>query len=89
MQALGHAGSACYWYVRRLVSMAIQERDELLHLVQELPDDEVRELLALVRRRGTAKTRSRRPGWVGLLHEGPDFAKRAKATLRTELGGGQ
>jgi len=27
--------------------MAIQERDELLHLVQELPDDEVRELLAL------------------------------------------
>jgi hypothetical protein len=69
--------------------MAIQERDELLHLVQELPDDEVREVLALVRRRGSVKSPSQRPGWVGLLHEGPDFAKRAKATLRAELGGGQ
>jgi hypothetical protein len=62
--------------------MATQERDELLHLVQELPDDEVHELLTLVRRHGTAKTRTGRPGWVGLLREGPDFAKRAKDTLR-------
>jgi hypothetical protein len=69
--------------------MATQERDELLHLVQELPDDEVRELLALVRRRSEAKAPNPRPGWIGLLHEGPDFAKRAKATLRSELGGGQ
>ena len=74
--------------IRRLVSMATQERDELLHLVQE-PEDEVHELLALVRRRDTAKTRSGRPGWVGLLHEGPNLAKRAKETLRAELGGGQ
>jgi hypothetical protein len=42
--------------------MATQERDELLHLVQELPQDEVRELLALVRRRGAAKAPSPRPG---------------------------
>jgi hypothetical protein len=69
--------------------MATQERDELLHLVQELPEDEVHELLALVRRRDTAKARSSRPGWVGLLKEGPNFAKRAKETLRAELGGGQ
>jgi len=64
--------------------MTTQERNELLHLVQELPDDEVRDLLTLVRHRATAKTRSDRPAWIGLLHEGPDFAKRAKATLRTE-----
>ena len=69
--------------------MATQERDELLHLVQELSDDEVRELLALVRRRSETKVPVPRPGWIGLLHEGPDFAKRARATLRSEHGGGQ
>ena len=69
--------------------MATQEREELLHLVQELSDDEVRELLALARHRGSVRARGGRPGWVGILHEGPDFAKRAKVTLRAELGSAQ
>jgi hypothetical protein len=68
--------------------MATQEREELLGLVRELPEDQVHELLVLARRRSTATARSGRPGWIGILHEGPDFAKRAKDILRTELGGG-
>jgi hypothetical protein len=55
-------------------------RPWLLHLVQELPDDEVHELLALARRRGALRTQGRLPGWVGILNEGPDFAERAKQT---------
>jgi hypothetical protein len=61
--------------------MAAQEREELLDLVRQLPEEDVHELLVLARRRGTAKvSSSRRPGWVGILHEGPDFAKRAKTS---------
>lgn len=62
------------------------EREELRLLVDELGDDEVHELLAAVRQR-TAKRASQRPAWVGALHEGPTFAKRAKETIRAELSG--
>jgi hypothetical protein len=65
-----------------------QDRDTLRHLVDELSEDEVWDVLALVRQRGL-DTRRKRPAWVGLLHEGPDFAKQAKDTLRTELGRGR
>jgi hypothetical protein len=67
--------------------MAIQERDELLHLVRELPDEDIHELLVLARLRGNVTGRSGRLSWVGILHEGPDFAKRAKETLRAESYG--
>jgi hypothetical protein len=66
--------------------VASSEREALLHLVEELSEDEVRDVLALVRQRGSSN-RPKRPAWVGMLHEGPDFAKQAKETLRTELGG--
>ena len=62
------------------------ERDTLRHLVEEMSEDAVRDLLALVRQR-TGEPTPRRPSWVGILHEGPDFAKKAKDTLREELGG--
>jgi len=58
----------------------------LRHLVDELSEDEVRDVLALVRQRPIRPTTSR-PAWIGMLHEGPDFASKAKETLRTELGG--
>jgi hypothetical protein len=61
------------------------ERDTLQHLVEDMSEDEVRALLALVRQR-TAEPAPRRPSWIGMLHEGPDFAKNAKDTLRAELG---
>lgn len=62
------------------------ERDTLRHLIEDMSEDEVRDVLALVRQRTTEPTQ-RRPLWVGILHEGPNFAKNAKETLRTELGG--
>lgn len=62
------------------------ERETLRHLVDELSDDEVHRLLAVVRQRG-AQPVSRRPSWVGSLAEGPDFAKNAKETIRAELSG--
>ena len=61
------------------------ERDTLRHIVEDMSEDEVRDLLALVRQR-TAEPTLRRPSWIGMLHEGPDFAKNAKDSLRAELG---
>ena len=62
------------------------ERETLRLLVEELSDDEARELLALVRQRSTGRM-PKRPAWVGALHEGPHFAKHAKETIRAELSG--
>jgi hypothetical protein len=62
------------------------ERETLRHLVEELSDDEVRRLLAVVRQR-SAEPVPRRPSWIGALAEGPDFAKNAKETIRAELSG--
>jgi hypothetical protein len=64
------------------------ERERLRHLVEELSDDEVRELLAVVRQRSAGRA-PKRPAWVGALHEGPNFAKRAKDTIRAEWSGGR
>jgi hypothetical protein len=61
------------------------DRDVLRHLVDELSEDEVRDVLMLVQQR-TRRPATGRPAWIGTLHEGPDFAAKAKQTLRTELG---
>lgn len=60
------------------------EREALRRLVDELGDDEVRRLLAVVRQRG-AEPLPRRPSWVGALAEGPESAKNAKETIQAEL----
>ncbi|MBB6377783.1 hypothetical protein BKA01_005043 [Pseudonocardia eucalypti] len=65
------------------------DRERLRHIVDALSDDEARELLAVVRQRSGEQAPKRRPSWVGALHEGPDFAKQAKETIRAELSGGQ
>jgi hypothetical protein len=65
------------------------ERDELRRLVDELPDDAVRNVLQ-VARAATAPAdkprRRERPAWIGAGHLGPDFASRAKDVLRDEMG---
>jgi len=64
------------------------DRETLRSLVEELSDDDVRELLAVVRQRSGDADESGL-AWIGALHEGPDFAKRAKETIRAEWAAGQ
>jgi hypothetical protein len=68
--------------------MATQERDELLRLVQELPEEAVHDLLILARDRSGSNTRPSGDAmsWIGCLHEGPDFAANYKEILRAEWG---
>lgn len=67
--------------------MATQERDELHRLIDNLPDDTVHDLLVMARDR--QEESPRRFPWAGILHEAPDFALRAKETMRAERGGGE
>jgi hypothetical protein len=62
-------------------------RDELHHLVDELPDGQVEQVLALVRDHveDSYPEKRRRLSFAGLLHAEPDFAARSKEILRTEF----
>jgi hypothetical protein len=63
-------------------------RDELHHLVDELPEGKVERVLALVRDHvddGRPQRRCRL-SFTGLLHAEPDLAVRSKEILRAEFG---
>lgn len=62
-------------------------RDELHHLVDELPDAQVEQVLALVRDHvdDSRPEKRRRLSFTGLLHAEPDFAARSKEILRAEF----
>lgn len=67
----------------------IQEREELRRLVDELPDDAVRNVLQVARAVSSpdeTPRQRRRPAWIGAGHHGPDYAANAKDTLRDEMG---
>ena len=63
-------------------------RDELHHLVDDLPDDQVPAALALVRGLGPAETDAEwPPAWFGAIRsDRDDTARRAKDILRAEYG---
>ena len=67
--------------------MATQERDELLEIVRRLTEEDLHDLLVFARSLEPRQHPAAPMPWVGILHEAPDFALRAKDTLRTELGG--
>lgn len=70
--------------------MAQPARDEFHHLVDELPDEDVAPLLALVRAtmagKGAEPPRRRRLSFAGLIEAEPDLAARSEEILRDELG---
>lgn len=61
-------------------------RDELHHLVDQLPDAQVEPVLALVRDHVGDNQRRRRLSFAGLLHAEPDLAARSEEILRAEFG---
>lgn len=68
-----------------------QEREELRRLVDDLTDEQVRDVLAAARQVGAGSSRS--PGadtglaWIGVIKDGPeDLAERSKSILRNEMG---
>lgn len=66
-------------------------REEFHHLVDELPEEEVGPLLALVRgnmaQADSGEPDWPLPDWVGMLHSGQgDLAERSAEILRAELG---
>jgi hypothetical protein len=64
-------------------------RDELHHLVDELPEAEVEPVLELVRDRVTSQPeRRRRLSFSGLLHAEPDLAARSEEILRAKFANG-
>jgi hypothetical protein len=61
-------------------------RDELHHLVDELPEAEVAPVLDLVRDHvGGRAERQRRLSFAGLLQAEPDLAARSEDILRSEF----
>jgi hypothetical protein len=63
------------------------ERDELMRLVQDLPDDQVPEALADVRRRQhPAKDRPRPPAWFGIVEgDGSAIGAQSEELLGEQL----
>ncbi|MFI7424595.1 hypothetical protein [Nonomuraea sp. NPDC049684] len=59
-------------------------RDELHHLVDRLPEDEVAPLLRLVRDQLDEQQAVRDLPFIGMLEAEPDFAERAEEILRAE-----
>ena len=62
-------------------------RDELHHLVDELPEGQVGPVLDLVRDHvgGEHPERRRRLSFAGMLHAEPDLAARSEEILRAEF----
>lgn len=63
----GHATSG------RLAGLMTASRDELLELIEEMPDDQVAELLADARRLADSKPKRNwlPPKFVGMIKDGP------------------
>ena len=73
--------------------MSVPARDEFHHLVDDLPDEQVAPMLALVRASledPPADTeparRRRRLSFAGLISAEPDLAARSEDILRDEIG---
>jgi hypothetical protein len=61
----------------------ISEREELRQLVDELPEGQVSDALAAVRRLVADDGLA----WIGVIKDGPeDLAERSKDILRNEMG---
>jgi hypothetical protein len=60
-------------------------REELHHLVDELPEAEVRPVLELIRGRTDASHRVRDLPFFASFESDPDLAERSEEILRTEL----
>lgn len=69
-----------------------QEREELHRLVDDLTDEQVRDVLAAARQLGGDPVRSPVAAdyglaWIAVIKDGPeDLAERTKSILRNELG---
>lgn len=69
-------------------------RDEFHHLVDDLPDEQVAPMLALVRASmqdqpagaGETPPRRRKLSFAGLISAEPDLAERSEEILRDEFG---
>jgi len=61
-------------------------REELHHLVDELPEEEVRPVLELIRGRADASRRARDLPFFASFESDPDLAERSEEILRAELG---
>jgi len=61
-------------------------REELHHLVDELPEEEVRPVLELIRGRSDASRGERDLPFFASFESDPDLAERSEEILRAELG---
>jgi hypothetical protein len=61
-------------------------REELHHLVDELPEEEVRPVLELIRGRADVSHGARDLPFFGSFESDPDLAERSEEILRAELG---
>jgi hypothetical protein len=61
-------------------------REELHHLVDELPEEEVRPVLELIRGRADASHSARDLPFFASFGSDPDLAERSEEILRAELG---
>jgi hypothetical protein len=61
-------------------------REELHHLVDELPEEEVRPVLELIRGRADASHGARDLPFFASFESDPDLAERSEEILRAELG---
>jgi hypothetical protein len=64
----------------------IQLTEELHHLVDELPEEEVRPVLELIRGRADASHGARDLPFFASFESDPDLAERSEEILRAELG---
>jgi hypothetical protein len=69
-------------YTDRMSAM----REELHHLVDELPEEEVRPVLELIRGRADASHSARDLPFFASFEADPDLAERSEEILRAELG---
>jgi hypothetical protein len=69
-------------YTGRMSAM----REELHHLVDELPEEEVRPVLELIRGRADASHGARDLPFFASFESDPDLAERSEEILRAELG---
>jgi hypothetical protein len=61
-------------------------REELHHLVDELPEEEIRPVLELIRGRADASYGARDLPFFASFESDPDLAERSEEIVRAELG---
>jgi hypothetical protein len=65
----------------------VTSREQLLQLVEEMPEEQADELLRLARELDrTAAPQRRRPEWFGAASLEPDLSERHEHVLRAEFG---